>query len=112
MTENGLRQLSRSVLNFAHQELVGLPTSRWISFEYGRVEELTPDALNAACWLHPTQYSNVAEHLLLGTLTRTLRGIRVWLWGPSPGNRLASWTPFLQSLSAKTRHNAPCDRTH
>jgi hypothetical protein len=86
--------IEMGLLNCSHVIALVTPESRpsrWIPYEYGRVKEPTPYGLNSACWLHPTQYSNVAEYLFLGTQTRTEEHITRWLGGPGPGNRPVSW---------------------
>ena len=98
------RVIEMALLNCSH--VIALITtescpSRWSPYEYGRVKEPTQYALNAACWLHSTQYSNVAEYLFLGTQTRTEEQITGWLGPPGPGNRRTSWTgPVPPKLSS------------
>jgi|SRR5271165_7692708 len=95
VTEMGLLNCSH-VIAFVTQK--SRPT-RWILHENGRLKQPTPYALNSACWLHPTQYSDVAEDLYLGTQTE--EQITGWLAEPGPGNRRTSWTgPVPPKLSS------------
>jgi hypothetical protein len=87
--------IEMGLLNCLHVIALITPESRpprWILYEYGRVKEPTPYALNSACWLHPTQYSKVAEYLYLGTQTRSEDHITGWLATPGSRNRAASWS--------------------
>ncbi len=86
--------IEMGLLNCSHVIALITPESRpsrWIPYEYGRVKEPTPYALNSACWLHPTQYSSVAEYLYLGAQTRTEAHITGWMAMPGSGNRTAPW---------------------
>jgi hypothetical protein len=87
--------IEMTLLNCSHVIALVTPESRrsrWIPYEYGRVKEPTPYALNSACWLHPTQRSDVAEYLYLGVLTQAEKDVGVWFGKPSPRNRPTAWT--------------------
>lgn len=86
--------IEMGLLNSSHVIALITPESRpsrWIPYEYGRVKEPTVYALNSACWLHSSQYFNIAEYLFLGTQTRIENDITVWLGAPGPGNRPIPW---------------------
>src|ERR1700675_500800 len=87
--------IEMGLLNCSHIIALIMPeshASRWITYEYGRVKEPTVYALNSACWLHSTQYSNIAEYLFLGPQTQTEDDITGWLGAPGRGNRPTPWT--------------------
>jgi hypothetical protein len=95
VTEMGLLNCSH-VIAFVTQK--SRPT-RWILHEYGRLKQPTQYALNSACRLHPTQYSDVAEDLFLGTQTE--EQITGWLAEPGPGKRRTYWIgPVPPKLSS------------
>jgi hypothetical protein len=85
--EMGLLNYISHVIAFVTQK--SYPT-RWILHEYGRLKQSTPYALNLACWLHPTQYSNVAEDLYLEIQTE--EQITGCFAEPAPENRPTSCT--------------------
>ena len=86
--------IEMALLNSTH--LVALITpkslsSRWIPYEYGRVKEPTPYALNTACWIY--EVASRPEYLELGTLCGREDHITKWLGPPGPRNSPVSWPP-------------------
>jgi hypothetical protein len=86
--------IEMALLNCTHVIALITPKSipsRWIPYEYGRVKEPTPYALNAACWLY--KVASIPEYLELGTLCAKEDHITRWLGRPGVGNAPAPWPP-------------------
>lgn len=78
--------IEMALLNCTHVIALITPqsgASRWIPYEYGRVKEPTPHALNAASWLHPQTAQPIPEYLYLGAPTKSEPDISRWL-SPRP----------------------------
>lgn len=72
--------------------------SQWVPYEYGRVKEALPVAVQAACWRAPTlPRSHLAEYLHLGAVLDSESEIRMWMRGERaayagcPGGHRGSW---------------------
>ncbi len=75
--------IEMALLNSTHVMAVITPHtsgSQWVPYEYGRVKDPTPVALQAACWLHNgVSASTAPEYLYLGTTTRSEIDVNDWL---------------------------------
>ena len=55
--------------------------SQWVPYEYGRVKEATPVAMNAASWWDTTTLKELPEYLHLAPILKNQKQIRSWLRG-------------------------------
>jgi hypothetical protein len=77
--------IEMGLLNCSHVIALITPNTKgtlWIPYEYGRVKEPAPVALQAACWVHRDYTDPLPEYLRLGPVHYTEDSIQAWLTIP------------------------------
>jgi len=70
--------------------------SDWVPYEYGRVKDVPPVSVQAACWRHPQMtHSSLAEYLLLGPIHDSETAIRAWVV-----SQLIAWSSAHRKCTA------------
>jgi hypothetical protein len=82
--------IEMGLLNCSHVIALITPAtkgSEWVPYEYGRVKDVPPVSIQAACWRHPLKpHSMLADYLLLGPIHDSEGAIRAWL-----ASQLIAW---------------------
>jgi hypothetical protein len=75
--------IEMGLLNCSHIIALITPNtkgSEWVPYEYGRVKDVPPTSIQAACWRHPDHpMAALPEYLLLGVVNHSEAQIESWL---------------------------------